>query len=311
MARDHAAEVKFALRLKQLGNRIQDLVGGRAVHPVNTLVGGFGKIPSAAALRQIRVELEAVRQPLREFVDLAASIPLPRFAAQPTVYVALRPHEDGYRFRGSVICTSRGEEIPVARYRDVIREFSVERSHAKHAALESGGTYMVGALARLELWSVRLRGAAREAYERLFPNGVENNVLANNWAQLVELVHCVERGIEVCHLLESMPEAASEMVDYEVRAGTGAGAIEAPRGTLIHEYVLDDDGRVVAADVITPTAQNLANTERDLRKAVEGLLAEDRDIPDARLKLGLEMVARAYDPCISCSVHLTRLREPS
>ena len=81
-----------------------------------------------------------------------------------------------------------------------------------------------------------------------------------------------------------------------------------PRGTLFHEYEIDDDGRVVAANVITPTAQNLANVERDMRHAVESLIAADRDIPEPRLKLALEMVARAYDPCISCSVHVVRER---
>jgi sulfhydrogenase subunit alpha len=58
--------------------------------------------------------------------------------------------------------------------------------------------------------------------------------------------------------------------------------------------------------VVTPTAQNLANVERDLRRAAEGILQEKPD-DEAGLKLGLEMVARAYDPCISCSVHVTRL----
>ena len=88
-----------------------------------------------------------------------------------------------------------------------------------------------------------------------------------------------------------------------MRAGRGVAAREVPRGTLFHEYVLDDDGRVVSANVITPTAQNLANVERDMRRAVESLIAREPDIREQRLKLGLEMVVRAYDPCISCSVH--------
>jgi sulfhydrogenase subunit alpha len=168
---------------------------------------------------------------------------------------------------------------------------------------------MVGSLARLALWGDRLTGKAREAYDRLFPDKSPRNILLNNWAQLVELVHCVERGMAICEQLQQMPEVATEMVEYEVRAGRGIGAIEAPRGTLFHEYELDGDGRVVSANVVTPTAQNLANTERDLRQAVETMLADDHDIADQRLRLGLEMVVRAYDPCISCSVHVTRIRE--
>jgi sulfhydrogenase subunit alpha len=307
MASKYPSEVAFALKLKQLGNRVQELVGGRAIHPINTLVGGFGKFPRHRDLQTLREELAAALDPLMGTVDLVGGLPVPTWAAQPTVYVALRPYEEAFRFRGVSICTSRGEEYPIAAYRDVVREFTVEHSHAKHSALASGETYMVGSLARLKLWGQYLCGRAREAFDRLFPAGVVDNVLLNTRAQLVELVHSVERGVEVCDELLAMPEVERELVEYEVRAGRGVGAIEVPRGTLFHEYELDDDGRVLSANVITPTAQNLANVERDLRAAVENLLAKGEPMDDARLKLNLEMVARAYDPCISCSVHVTRL----
>jgi sulfhydrogenase subunit alpha len=165
---------------------------------------------------------------------------------------------------------------------------------------------MVGSLARLALWGDRLEGRAREARERLLPGEVLDNALANNWAQLVELVHCIDRGVEVCELLLALPEEASETLEYEARAGRGIGALEVPRGTLFHEYELDREGKVVEANVVTPTAQNLANVERDLRRAAEGIVSE-KPGDDAGLKLGLEMIARAYDPCISCSVHVTRI----
>jgi len=306
MAADYPDEVTFALRLKQLGNRVQELVGGRPVHPINTLVGGFGKLPSHSDLEALRAELVQALDPLMRFVDLAAGIEVPRWAAQPTVYMALRPITEGYRFRGDSICTSRGEEFPAEAYGDVVREFTVEHSHAKHAALVSGDTYMVGALARLKLWGDRLEGRTLEAFERLFPEGVVDNILLNNWAQLVEIVLGLERGVELCDELLAMPEAQREMAEYEVRAGRGVGAVEAPRGTLFHEYELDGEGLVVSANVITPTAQNLANTERDLRLAAENLLIEEPRRDDTKLRLGLEMVARAYDPCISCSVHVVR-----
>jgi len=307
MAAKYPNEVAFALRLKQLGNRLQEMIGGRAVHPINTLVGGFGRLPRHADLAKLRGELEASLEPLMGTVELVATLALPEWAAQDTVYVALRPYEEAYRFRGVSICTSRGEEFPIASYREVVREFTVEHSHAKHAALASGETYMVGSLARLKLWGHYLKGRARQAFERLFPNGVVDNSLANNAAQLVELVHSVEHGVEICDELLGMPEQERELLDYEVRAGRGVGAIEVPRGTLFHEYELDDQGLVVEANVITPTAQNLANVERDIRTAVEHLLAQPEPPDDPRLKLDLEMIARAYDPCISCSVHLTRL----
>ncbi len=306
MAERYPEEVTFALRLKQLGNRVQALIGGRAVHPINTLVGGFGRLPSHEAIASLRQELEAFADPLMDVVATVASIEVPGWAAEPTLFVALRPGGAEFGYRGDVICTSGGAEYAVADYREAVREFSVEHSHARHAALDTGETYMVGSLARLRLWRERLCGRAAQACDELLPGTDLDNVLLNTRAQLVEAVFSVEAAIESCEVLLGLNEAGGERQDVADRGGRGVAAIEAPRGTLIHEYELDDDGRVAAANVVTPTAQNLANLERDLRRAGDCLLA-DGDVSDASLKRGFEMVARAYDPCISCSVHVTRI----
>lgn len=307
MAERYPDEVTSALQLKQLGNRVQELIGGRPVHPVNTIVGGFGRLPSHRQLGALRTELAGAVDSAMLFVDLACTLEVPTWSANSTVFMALRPDDPSYRFRGSTICTSRGGEYPAASYREVVREHTVEHSHAKHAALASGETYMVGALARLWLLSDRLQGRAREAFERLFPSGFQPDILLNNWAQLVEIVHCLERGANLCDELLGMPETAREATDYEVRGGRGIAAVEVPRGILFHDYEIDDDGRVVTANVVTPTAQNLANVERDLRATAETMLADGVPGGDSALQSGLEMVVRAYDPCISCSVHVVRV----
>ena len=132
-----------------------------------------------------------------------------------------------------------------------------------------------------------------------------DNVLFNTRAQIVETLYCLESAIQFCDSYLALDENRSELQPVEERAGRGIGAIEAPRGTLFHEYELDDDGRVIAANVVTPTAQNLANIERDLRSSGDRL-QQSGTVSDAELKRAFEMVARAYDPCISCSVHLVR-----
>ncbi len=308
MAQQFPGEVTFALRLKQLGNQIQSVVGGRAVHPINALVGGFGKLPPHRAIESLRRDLEEVVDPLMDAVGLLASIDVPEWAARETVYVALRPPGDDFGYRGDSIRTSGGVEFPVEEYGEALREFSVEHSRARHAALESGETYMVGSLARLALWGDRLRGRAARAFGELIPGGAVNNVLLNTRAQLVETVHSVESAIETCGLLLGFDEVETEQQEVEGRAGRGVAAIEAPRGTLIHEYELGADGRVTAANVVTPTAQNLANLERDLRSSGNRLL-NDTGTPEVELKRSFEMIARAYDPCISCSVHVARIQE--
>ena len=90
-------------------------------------------------------------------------------------------------------------------------------------------------------------------------------------------------------------------VEFEVRAGRGVGYTEAPRGVLFHELELDGDGRVVHASIITPTSQNVANMEADMRQLAELLVAQGADEPT--VKLEVEKLVRAYDPCLSCSVH--------
>ena len=88
------------------------------------------------------------------------------------------------------------------------------------------------------------------------------------------------------------------------RAGTGTAVVEAPRGLLVHSYTYDASQRLTHADVITPTAMNAASMERHFGLGV----AQSADKNDAALTRRLEMIARAYDPCISCSVHLTRVQ---
>ena len=306
MAGRHPDEVAFALRLKQLGNRIQTVVGGRAVHPINTVVGGFGKLPGHRTIDSLRGELVDVIDDLTRAVELVASIDVPDWAARPTLFVGLRPSGDGFGYRGGSICTSAGAEIGVEDYRESVREFSVEHSHARHAALESGETYMVGSLARLALWGGRLTGLASQAFAELFPSGGTDNILLNTRAQLVEIVFSVESAIEACDVLLGLDEAGGGDPKIEARAGLGVAAIEAPRGTLIHEYELDGEGRVTAANVVTPTAQNLANLERDLRWAGDRLLGETTPSVES-MKRSFELIARAYDPCISCSVHVAQV----
>ena len=91
------------------------------------------------------------------------------------------------------------------------------------------------------------------------------------------------------------------------RAG-GWARWEAPRGTLFHEYAFDEEGRCLEANLVIPTAQNLANLEADLKAYAPGLV--DREV--SAIEQALKILVRAYDPCISCSTHVIRLdREPS
>ena len=126
------------------------------------------------------------------------------------------------------------------------------------------------------------------------------NPYMNNVAQVVEIVHCAYNSLR---MLDEVLERGlqEEDIGYRDGPGRGVGAIEVPRGILFHEYAFDDEGLCCDANAVIPTSQNINNIERDMQAFVPQMLPNmSRD----ELTLHMEMLLRAYDPCISCSVHM-------
>jgi sulfhydrogenase subunit alpha len=298
--------VAMALRLKKLGNTIQEVVGGRAVHPVNYLIGGFGKVPSVDDLLRLKKELQAGLKDCETTLEVLSGVKVPDFTHESIRCAALVPEGDAFFF-GNTIQVSEGEtaaRIPVQEYRTLTNEHLVPHSHAKRSQY-NGDSYMVGALARLTLNGDSVQGMARKAWEALRFTVPSANILMNNIAQAVEMIFSVEKALNVVEgLLQTgiNPEAPTP---YKAHACQGAAATEVPRGILFYSYEVDAAGYVAKADVITPTAQNLNHIEDQMRAAVK--LGKEAGAVDEELKHRLEIIARAYDPCISCSVHAIRL----
>ncbi len=294
----HPDTVAEGLRIKKLGNQIQETVGGRAIHPENAVIGGFGRLPVADDIKRLRDGMAQGLDDVQALLPFVRGLEMPDYREGSSVYVALRNGDKDFSFYGDRIVCSDGAEYPLSGYKELTNEFVVPHSNAKHSR-HNGKPFVVGALARLTLNGDRLGGAARRAIDALGLVLPTTNILYNNHAQVVELVWALERGRDICERLLEMGLEQEKPVEVKARAGVGTGAIEAPRGTLYHQYELDEEGRVVKADVVTPTAQNLSAFEHDMRAMVESNQGDD----DATLRLKVEMVVRAYDPCISCSVH--------
>lgn len=296
LAKTHPDVVKRALGLKKLGNELTTLVGGRPVHPVTAAIGGFTAEPARADLEAFAARLHDAARDAAETVDLFASFTVPAFETAGEMLALVSP--DTYAiYDGDVCALDGGWCRPVGEYREFVTETVVGHSNAKHSTVD-GRTFLVGALARVNLSWDRLVPAARIVASKAGLRPVSRNTFANNLCQAIELVDAAER----CALLaERLVEdtGSSEPVAFRVRAGSGTGATEAPRGTLYHSISIDDDGLVVAGDVITPTAQNLANLEADMR-AFAPTVAH---LPEAEFVLAIEQLVRAYDPCLSCAVH--------
>ena len=302
LASDYLREVKMGLELKKLGNTIQEAIGGRAIHSVNAVVGGFGKLPTPETLFGLKEQLERGLEQSLAGVDFVSSLKIPVFCTSPNTYAALSSDDSAYSLFGDRITLSTGVTKKIKAYKEICQERVVPHSHAKQSRFNDK-SFAVGALARIAINGDKLSGEAKKARDKLGLNTLSENMLDNNAAQAVELVYSIERSLEIIDELLAEGISHEKPVQVNAQPGTGVGAVEAPRGTLYHSYSFDEAGRLTDADVITPTAQNLANIEKDLRVSVENLINESRDA----LALKLEMVVRAYDPCISCAVHLVEV----
>ncbi len=298
--------VKVALRLKKLGNTIQEIIGGRAIHPVNYIIGGFGRVPSTDELLSLKPQLKEGLEDCMRALDVLRTIPIPDFVNEPIRCAAVAPEDEAFFFGNymEILDGDKRKRIPVGDYRKFTNEHLVPHSHAKHSLYE-GRSYMVGSLPRLTLNGDKITGLARQVMEELRFTVPCANIVMNNIAQVVEMVYSVEHAL---HLIDELLESGyspEKPVPYEVHACAGAAATEVPRGTLFYSYEIDSKGLIVSADVITPTAQNLSNAEDQLRATVKQGLGAGAS--DQTIEQRLAIVARAYDPCISCSVHVMRV----
>jgi coenzyme F420-reducing hydrogenase alpha subunit len=305
----HEKVVRRALRLKKTVNQLSDVLVGRHVHPISAIIGGFTKIPSERELEQLHEALTALRPDLEATVALVASLTFPAFE-RPTEYVALTSDDGAYPLLTGDIGSTDGVRLAKREYRRATNERVVPHSSAKHTHL-SRDSYTVGALARFNLNHDKLLPRGKEAARVLGLKAPSHNPFLNTVAQTVEAAHCLEEAIGLVGGLlehgvdgsEALLVGSNENNRIPVRAGEGVGAIEAPRGILFHRYRVDAAGIITDADCVIPTNQNLASIEQDMRAFVPGILHKS----DAEVTLGLEMLVRAYDPCISCSTHLVRL----
>jgi sulfhydrogenase subunit alpha len=291
--------VARALRMKKVAGDLCAVIGGRHTHPIAMCVGGFSHLPKHTELEELLERLQGMQVDLDETVEQFQSLVLPSFERE-TEYVALS-EEGGYSLMGKLIESTDGGSWPLQAYREVTNEYIADHSTAKHAR-HVRESYMVGALARFNLQHAKLHPRARSAATALDLQPICHNPYRISQAQVVEIVHFCETAIELLGDMLERGIQPEEPVQPEQWSGEGVGACEAPRGTLFHHYELKD-GTIASANCVIPTAQNLANIEGDMRSLVPQILHTG----EQAVRQSLEMLVRAYDPCISCSAHMVKL----
>jgi sulfhydrogenase subunit alpha len=294
MAADHRPVVERALRLKKIGNRIVQILGGREIHPISATVGGFYRTPTKQQLSELVSDLEWALEASLEAVRWTASLEFPNFE-QDYEFVALR-HPDEYPLNEGRLVSNRGLDIDAAEYEDHFVELHVKHSNALHSMVRGRSSYLVGPLARFNLNSDKLPEVARTVALEVGLQPPVKNLFRSIVVRAVELVFACAEALRIIREYEPPGAPRTEAPN---QAGVGHAITEAPRGILYHRYALDEKGLIVTARIVPPTSQNLRQIEEDLREYAGRLVAW----PTEEAAWKCEQAVRSYDPCISCATH--------
>lgn len=297
LVKTHRDAVVKIVSLHKLANYISDLTCGRTVHPITLEVGGFTAIPTEKQLLGVKQQIIEALEVTNEVagIVLANADKLPDFHRE-TEFIGLVA-DDHYPYYKGEIGSTDGGRWPEEDYLGVTNEYVVPQSTAKHCKNQRE-SYMVGALARFNLNYQHLTDEAKGVAELFGLQPICHNPYMNSIAQLVEIVDSFIDSIKIIDTLvaEGLKQEKNEV---EIRAGRGVGAVEVPRGILFHDYNIDELGNCIKANCIIPTNQNHGNIQKDMEAIGPTLIGR----PEKEIELTLEMLVRAYDPCISCSTH--------
>lgn len=318
---------KTVIKHRAYGQRITEIIGGKATHPVCGLPGGMSK-PLSEAYRQ---EIEAMvsscidfaQFTLKLFHDIvlnnAKYVGLIKSHAynMPTYYMGMVDENNKVNFYDGKIrvVNPKGQEyvkFDAQNYLDVIAERVEEWTYSKFPYLKAvgwngftvgqdSGVYRVGPLGRLNASDGMATPLAQAEYEQMyktFGGKPVHSTLAFHWARLIELLYATERAME----LVKDPEITSTNIRNKPgQPGEGVGIVEAARGTLIHHYTLDQDALIKDVNMIVATTNNYPAICMSIRDAAKGLIHNGKF--DQGILNMVEMAFRAYDPCFGCSTH--------
>lgn len=288
------------LKLKDLGNLLLTILGGRSVHPVSVRAGGFFSVPEQKSLLDLlpliedgfEASLEGIKWSASLFHDKKEEIEL------RTVLVSLKDPE-GYPMNHGRIITSDGDDFSMEGFLSAIEEYQVPHSTAMHCGLkkDTGRTaYLTGPISRLNL---NYDDLPMEIKTIMANSGIVcpvTDMKKSIIARSIEIAYAFHEAVRIIkHYKKPRP-----FTEVEPKVGKATWITEAPRGILIHSYEFDRYGKVSRAIIIPPTSQNLAHIENALREYV----TTNMDHPHNSIRNGCEQIVRSYDPCISCSVHV-------
>ena len=300
---------KRALMVRQLGTDLITLAGGQFIHPVKAVVGGVssGVDPGKAAAFQKR--LIAALPTACELVDMYWDISMrmkDRIGTwgddQPAYYItSTRPEQPNFNTDIIRVMDPAGDccqEFSAAQFYDTLTFEETDYSYAGRTSYK-GGVMRANSLARANMTrrlGTKLADGFLKRLREEFGSPA-HPILLFDLCRGIELVYAVERAVEML----SLPlDDADTDISYTPRDGEGWGLVEAPRGPLIHHYIIEN-GNITTGEFIIPTVHNMLAIERALRVAAERYITADS--VNLELERAVGRVVRAFDPCIACATH--------
>ena len=297
LAKKNPEALKLALELKDVSDKIVHIIGGRSIHPTATIHGGFRKLSTKKELKDLLKQVKKIEHASVATAELCVSIKYPdietdiEFVSQTN---AAEFPKDFVAYNTTHLVSSKEGQYQVSEYKKAITEQVKNYSTAKFGQYQKREV-LVGALARLAVQPDGLAAKAKKYLDQLnFKNPYHNNM-----AQGIELLHFQQEAEEILEELIDTKLSDKVIKPSKRSSRKGIGSVEAPRGGLYHEVHIDKNGYITYANIITPTVQNLTSIE----KSAKAVLQQTKNLSRKERERLLNMVVRAYDPCITCAVH--------
>jgi coenzyme F420-reducing hydrogenase alpha subunit len=294
-------ESKAALRVRDLALEIAKIVGGRAVHPITPIVGGFTKIPEKEKLKEILEKIPQAIEDANLLIETFKKMEYPEFERE-TLFASVFNGKN-YPYYLEKIVKIGEEKFTFSDFYSVQIEEDLKSPPVKRVKFK-GKAYMLGAIARVKNNGEFLTKSSREKFEeflkerKISEEKFFKNIFHNLFSQAIEVLHFLEVSQELLREILKLP-LGEEKPEIKFYPTSGLSALEAPRGTLFHYYEIDKDGRILNCNIITPTAQFLHNIEEDLKVLLPKILKLKRKEQIRKIR----SLIRIYDPCISCATH--------
>jgi len=281
--------------VKEAGNKLSIISGGRSVHAPNVAVGGFNVLPKKEDLLALIPILQEIRPRVLRLIDVFLNCPFELI--ENLKYLALDDRE--YSFLSGSLKTSDGAIIPAADFEKNLICPIIPYSQAS-GCLFMGNIHMVGALARMNLNRDALHTKTKQDAAISLERFPSKNIFHNNLAQAIEMLHAIDASLDLIPKYEALAE---KPVTFQPKEAIGIGLIEAPRGVLYHRAEMSADGKITKNKVIVPTGENQIGIENSIRQYVSTNMDKSKE----ELTVEIQKVIRAYDPCMSCATHFLKM----